>query len=244
MDQYYEEILREIAKLLEQKEYQEVYDLLEEEFQMPYIPAESEAKMIEIYNEVRSILKAKQGEKRLDEDELEDLLNRNVESAMQVVQYVKERNIRQYSDLIAAYLKNRPHYLIKALLIEALIEQGVNETFTTDVEGYSVDFIPSYIELPMEADGAQACVQILRTYFENENPSFLMMCIDSLIKELYYRLPMNLDEDEALGMAMSLIAYVYSANGESEQFEAFKLKHQLDQMPSIDLLLEKHDSLD
>lgn len=240
MDQYYEEILLEIAKLMERKQYKEVYDLLEDEFKMPYIPLESETKMIEIYNDVRARLNQEKN-KRMDEDTLEETLHSSLEGAMQVVTYMKEHNIRKYSDMIRTYFVQKPHYLIKALLIEALIEQGVNEPFSTSVEGMDVEFIPAYIELPMEADGAQACIQILRTYFENENPSFLMMCIDTLIKELYYRLPMNLEEDEAEALAVAIALYVYDAHEDVDGKESFLEKVQNPMGSRLELLIKTYE---
>lgn len=240
MDQYYEEILLEIAKMLERKQYKEVYDLLEDEFKMPYIPLESETKMIEIYNDVRVRVNQEKS-KQMDDETLEEILHSNLEGAMQVVTYMKEHNIRKYSDMIRTYFVQKPHYLIKALLIEALIEQGVNEPFTIDIEGMDVEFIPAYIELPMEADGALKCIQLLRTYFENENPSFLMMCIDTLIKELYYRLPMNLEEDEADSLAVAIVLYVYDAHEDEAGKMNFLNQVQNPIGGSVELLIKTYE---
>ncbi|MGL5978638.1 MAG: DUF3196 family protein [Erysipelotrichaceae bacterium] len=242
MDSYYEEILLELAKLMQQEEYQEVYDILQDEFKMPYIPKESEEKMIALYNEVRPILHARNTSKVMDEETLEAQLHGNLEQALLAVGYLKEHNVRNYLDMIQAYLVKTPHYLIQSLLIELMIEQRINETFQIQLEGMDVDFIPAYVEMPMDADGAQACIQILRSFFENENPSFLAMCIDTLIKELYFRLPMNLEEDEALGVAVAIIGYVYRANDENQAFQAFVSKNLLDKYIGIDLLLSKHDN--
>ncbi|MGL5541366.1 MAG: DUF3196 family protein [Erysipelotrichaceae bacterium] len=241
MDSYYEEILKELEALMRKQEYQEVYEILQDEFKMPYIPKESEDRLIALYHEVRGHLQKEPSEKVLDEEQLETMLFGSLEQALQVVTYLKERNIRKYGALIQSYFEKEPHYLIRALLIEALIDQNVQDTFRLQMDGMDIDFIPMYVEMPMEADGALACVQMLREFFENEDPSFLAMCIDTLIKELYFRLPMNLEEDEATPMALAVVEYVFQAHEDLDAFQDFIKKKNLDKSPRIALLLSKHD---
>ena len=121
------------------------------------------------------------------------------------------------------------------------MEQNISEEIQMCYEdGMEITFLPCYIEAPMKTKGAILAANILCEWFEDDNPSFLTMCIESLIKELYLRLPLNLDEDEVDSIAQGVVAYVFQAGQDEEGYQHFLVKHALAQESGQPLLLSKH----
>ncbi len=243
MDTYYEEILNDIMQLIEKKDMHKAYTMLHEELSMPYIPKEYEEQMIEYYNLCRSELTLQQGNQNHQEEDIEKLLQGSIAEQFAAVDILKKLNIRKYIEVIEAYFMKSSHPFVRSLLIEALMEQNITDEMKLLDEGVEITFVPCYIEQPMECDGATTAVQYLRDWFENENPTFLMMCIESLIKELYLRLPYNVVEDEGELLALSIAKYVFHASDDITGWNAFIIEKALAQKSSFELLLNKHDVL-
>lgn len=240
MDTYYEEILKEVKKLMSSGDYKEAFAVLEDELAMPYIPKDSEQELVQLYNECRSELRANSVERTYGIEDIEALLSGKLEEQFMAVELLKQSNIRQHLSQIEAYLCASPHILVQAMLIEALMEQNIAEEIHMRYEDMDITFLPCYIVAPMKAKGARIAANQLCDWFENENPSFLTLCIESLIKETVLRLPFNLDEDEGIVMAQAIVEYVYKASRDEEGFQRFLTKHSLAQWSGFELLLNKH----
>lgn len=240
MDTYYEEILKEVNKLIAAHDYKEAYAILEDELAMPYIPMESESAMIALYNECRSELQLNKVERNYDDEDIEQLLMGSLEEQLMAVELLKKSNLRQHVKEVEQCLCANPHILVRSLLIEAMMDQNIAEEIHMTYEEMEITFLPCYIEAPMKAEGAVIAVNLLCDWWENEDPTFLKMCIDSLIKELYLRLPFNLEEDEGLPMAMAIVEYVCMAGNDKETYTIFKEAKQLTHEHGFELLLCKH----
>lgn len=240
MDTYYDEILMKIEKLMKQQSFQEAYTILNEELAMPYIPAESEKAMIQYYNECRSELELNKAQRAYQEEDIDDLLKGSLEEQFAAVELLKNSNIRKHLESIETYLCQDSHVLIRAYLIEALMEQHVSEEIHMHYDDLDITFIPCSLDGPMDGEGAIVAAKTLCSWFENEDPSFLMMCMESLVKEAYLRMPFTLEEDEGIMVAFAIVAYVFEANGDKSAFEAFIHEKSLAQTGSFDLLLYKY----
>lgn len=238
---YYQEILSKCDALLVENKVQEAYDLLEEELRMPYIPKDSEEKIIALYNECRQQLEMQKPQKTYTEEDLEDLLSGTLDEQFAAVEVLKSSNIRRHLPVIEHYFCGNPHYLVRSLLVEALIDQQVHGELKMDYEGMEITFDPGFVEMPMESDGALQAVAWIREWFENDNPSFAMMCVETLVKEAYLKLPFNIDEDESQLIALAAVKYVFYAYGEQPAFEKFLAEKALAQSSGYELLLNKHD---
>ena len=241
MDDFYHELLTKVNTCIEAKNYKEAMELLEEEFLMPYIPKEYEEKMIPLYNLCRHELNALKKEKKYDEEDIETLLFGGIDEACQAVEILKKSNIRNHIDVIESYLKDRPHFLIRTLLVEALIEQEVKDEIEMNYDGLEISFIPAFVELPWHQDAFVEAVKIVQSYYENENPTFLQMCVESMIKERYFALPFALSEDEIYSFIYAILLYVYKANEDKEGFETMIREKNLANYAGYDLLLYKYD---
>lgn len=241
MDDFYQELICNIKKNMEENRWEEAMRLLEEEFSMPYIPKQEEEVLIDLYNECRSWLNQHRKVRSYTEEDIEDCLFGNLEEALQAVELLRKSNIRNHLDVVERYLKNHPHYLIRTLLLECLIEQQVNDEIMLDFDGMEVSFTPCYIELPQDQDVFREAVTIVDSYFANENPSFLTMCVECMMKEMYFRLPFALGEDEIYHFIYAILYYVYKANEDLEGFQMFISEKNLANYKGYDLLLYKYD---
>ena len=243
MDTYYKDILNKIEQLIEQQEIKKAYVLLEEELSMPYIPKEYEEQLVAYHNQCKCEVAFQQKQQHNQAENMEELLKGSVAEQLAAVDLLKKLNIRSHLHMIKGYFMETPHPLVRSFLIEALIEQHITDEITLLHDGIEVTFIPCCIEKPLECDGAVIAVQYLKEWFENENPTFFMMCIESLIKELYLRLPWNIEEDEGELLALSIANYVYIASDDEKGWNAFIIEKALAQKCSFELLLNKHDVL-
>lgn len=242
MDTYYEDILKKVEHQIQEEDFQSAYKILEEELTMPYIPRDYEEKLIAYYNECRSELNV-HSNRSYSEEDINALLEGSLDEQFLAIEQLKKSNIRNHLTEVQKYLSAQPHYLVSSFLMEAMMEQNITEEFTMEKEGLDVTFTPCYIEPPMDCDGVIKAVGYLKDWFENDNPTFTMMCVESLIKEAYLRLPFNIDSDEALPLAQGIAGYVFAANGEVEAWKLFLEEKELAQMSDYELLLSKHDIL-
>lgn len=240
MGDYYQDKLNEIKQLIKLQDYQKAKFLLDDELRMPYIPQVYENQFNQLDMEVCQALNPQSTHKQYDESQLLDMLSNPDEKALAAINYLRSSNIRNYLDVVKTYLGNNPHYLLRSQLIEILIEQDIHESLLLDYDGLEVEFIPGYVEMPLVSDGAVATIKLLDMWFGNDDPSFLRMCLDSLAKQLYFQLPFNLEEDEAMYVAVAIVQYVYRARNETDLFEKFIVSKQLANYVGYDLLLCKY----
>ena len=169
------------------------------------------------------------------------LLKGSLEEQFLAIEQLRKSNIRNLLDAIRDYLGNAPHYLIRSYLIEAMMEQNISDEFTIEMDGLVITFAPCFIEPPMESDGVIQAVAYLKDWFESDNPTFTMMCVETLVKEAYLRLPYNIEEDDALGIAIGVAQYVFAAHEEMDAFAIFLNEKGLARNSGYELLLSKHE---
>lgn len=240
VEYYYEDILDQLHKLMAEKKYQEASVILEKELSMPYIPKESEAKLLALYQECRSECQYQKAQRYHDEEDVEALLNGSLEEQFMAVELLKKSNLRNHLDIIEQYLCHQPHGLVSALLIDAMMEQKIADEMHMIYNGMEISFLPCYIEAPMRAKGAITAASALCDWFEDENPTFLKLCMESLIQECYLHLPFSIDEDEGIPLALSIVYYVKAAEGDQDSMDAFLKAKGLEKELGFALLLNKH----
>ncbi len=239
MDSYYDTLIKQCETLIERQDHKEALALLEEELSMPYIPKQVEDKIIALYNECRSVLRLSQQTAKVCD--IEELLKGSLDEQFQAVEQLRSSNIRNHLHVVQEAFDTNENDWIKAFLIEALCEQNVSETFTLQREGLEYTFIPSALTLPRENEAVCQCVEQLREWFENENPSFLSLCVETLMQEAYLRLPMDIDETECVPLSLAVVEYVFYAYQMPEAFTAFLKEKGLAFEDDYELLLEKHN---
>lgn len=239
MENYYEEILNKIRKHMADKDFQAARQLLADELAVAYIPKNIEPILTALYDECCSELRQNTS-KRYDESDIETLLAGSLDEQFMAVELLKSSNLRHHLETIEHYLNKEPNRLVRALLIDAMMEQNIAEPMHTVVDGLEVKFLPCYIEPVMQTSGARIAAESLCEWFENEDPTFLKMCMDSLIQECYLHLPFSIAADEGIPLALSIVHYVLCAQGEEASFTAFLNDKELLQEHGFALLLNKH----
>lgn len=205
---YYDEIIAEIKKMMSSDHLSEAEHLLDEELSMPYIPFYAEKQFRELERELHG-LKTKDGFHGVLPHEIErSLLSEDPALQLRAVQSLSQFSCRSYLDAIQAFFDIRPDQKIQALMIDILIEQQVNEEFVIEVDGMQMSFIPLYQERPHETDGFIKAQQLLNQWFENDNPALLAMCQQILIQECFLMLPMSFEEEEAFSLAYTIAEMV------------------------------------
>ena len=154
---------------------------------------------------------------------------------------LQKANLRNYTELIQQVFDTHHDLTMESLLISMMIEQQINESFHLTRDGLDIEFVPAALEYPLESEGVIKAVELLREWYENDNPSFLNLCLDILAKECYLMLPMAVDEEDSLDLCLAVVHYVYQANGAEDEFKCFIAEKELAQTYSYELLLNKHD---
>lgn len=235
----YQEIIQEIQSLIASKNEKQARSRILEELSMPYIPQEVEAKLNELLDEVGI---PESGKVQLSDEQLEEwLLGNDAKRQIAAVTQLQNANLRNYTALIQQMFDTHHDLTLESLLISMMIEQQINESFHLEREGFDIEFVPAVLEYPLESDGVHKAIDLLRDWYENDNPSFLNLCLDILAKECYLMLPMTLDEEDSLDLCLAIIHYVYRANGAEDEFYCFIAEKELAQTYSYELLLNKHD---
>ncbi len=241
MENYYENLITDIKHNISEDKYTSANTLIEAELAMPYIPSEFEPQLHLLHKQCQGELRATTKQKKYDEEDLERLLFASVEEATQAIDILKGSNIRKHLQIVEKYLSKEPHFLIRSLLIECLIDQDISSEIHMDYDGLDVTFIPVYCELPQFQDTFNQAVEQVVSYYENENPTFLQMCIECMIKEMYFKMPFSLGEDEMNPFIYAILEYVYRANSDIDGFNAHVLEKNLANYSGYTLLLDEYD---
>lgn len=233
---FYEELISELHRLIEDGDFQQAAWRIESELAMPYVPPEIETQLVQLRRQLRVQQgDAQPGRTALSPEQLESYLRLDREHQLKAVSELHETNLRSQLDLIRGYLESDPDPLASALLIDSLIEQQVSEELTLNRGGLSYTFIPRYQEGAGESDGFLACQKQLADWFENSDPSFLELCRQVAVREAYLQLPLGFDEEEGISLAASCVRMVYCGMQDETGWLDFCGRNHLDEVKLLEL---------
>lgn len=230
---YYDECFQKIEQLIQDEKYQEAIRLISEELSMPYVPMDVENKLREYLVQCPK----PSAHRDLSDEEIEEWLFLDETHQLLAVQSLSKRNIRSFMDLVKDVFMNTTSDLVRIALLEQCILQQVQDECQMRVHGLDFTFIPAYLELPHESDGVIKAGEYLEEWLINENPSLLDICHQSLIKEAYLRLPLSVDEDESLELAVSILRYISQLMGCENEVNALLFEKNVAQIGQLELLL-------
>ena len=192
---YYDEILKKIEELLKDNKQDEVRRIVDDELSQAYIPRDFEEKL----NEIKDSLAVDIKTHSLSDEEIIEYLGGSKEKQLMAVSILDKKNLREYVDICNDYLSHEGFKNAKALLLDSLIRQELNDTIYYNDEGMEYEFIPKY-QLPIEeSDGFLAGNKYLEEYYLKD-PSKLMLT-----------LPITLEESEGLYVAKDICEYIEEA---------------------------------
>ena len=238
MKGFYSEMIQEINEMIKKGEEASALNKIEEELSMPYIPLDFQQAILALKQKLRPKMKTL---KQIDDEMLLELLFGDEQKQLLAIHYLQELNLRHYMNEVKQVLAQPNHPFVRALLIDLMIEQQICEDIEIDVDGLQVLSNPSFIEPPLEADGAVAAMNLIVNWLENDNPSMCRLCLDDLSKEAFLHLPFNIEEDESDALALAIVRRVAGLMGDLKPFHCLIQEKSLAEIGDYELLLNKYD---
>ena len=121
---YYAEILKKIEELLKDNKQEEVRRIIDDELNQAYVPREFEEKL----NEIKDSLVVDIKTHSLSDEEIIEYLGGSKEKQLMAVSILDKKNLREYVDICNDYLSHEGFKNAKALLLDSLIRQELNDT--------------------------------------------------------------------------------------------------------------------
>ena len=204
---YYEELFKKIDNLLLDEKYDEAGSLIDDELKVVYIPRDVEKKL----RYFQSIVKENKSVRpNLDDEQLESYLFMDESHQLLAVDEMGKKNLRDYYGLCDRYLQSKGFRNAKALLIDSLIRQEINNEFLYCDGDSKIHFNPSKLKPIEESDGFLTARSDLREIYLKE-PSKLLMSQDLLFKECMFALPHNLNAEEGNRLAVKISRFIDDA---------------------------------
>ncbi len=230
---YYDEMLREIKSLYKNGDINEATRRLDNELQMPYIPADIETELLklkDLYKSERNV------NKKLSTDELYDyLLSKDPFKELVACEEFDKMNLRDHHDVIQEYLLSAVNDNARSLMVASLIAQGIREEYTIVKNGIEYNFVPLYCDEIQMSDGYISAMSFIDKTIGNENASIEDLAKSLIIKLCFDALPMSLCEEEGILYAKSIIIYIFDLFCDRDGKEDFIAKYVDDK----DVLFEK-----
>lgn len=238
MNSYYQNLLQEIVTLFSQGQTSKAQAKLENELEMPYVPAD-------VYDALQAVK---------EEHAASSLSAQGLPSAETLSQWcsgteaqkekaavlLQKMNLRQFRPEVQKLLKD-PKLVqeFKGELIEALMEQGIQDSYAMDRNGVQIEFIPSAI-VPKEKDSVYLKARrLFDDWFYADNPAFAGFCEQLLDQELLEMRPFDFEGSDPEALASSIVQLVFKAMKDEEGLEKFKADHQLPNEPDYPLLIAR-----
>ena len=204
---YYDEIFSKVDLLIKDSKYDEALMIIEEELAISYIPRDIEKKLKEYHSYLKGM---NFKEKVLSIDEIEEYLKSDKEKQLLAVDALNSKNLRDYYDLCNEYLQSDGFENAKVLLIDSLIKQEINKTYTCKKDKEKITFNPSFIK-PIEISNEyQYGIKLIEDYFLHE-PSKSILANQLLYKQLILYYPLTYTTDEIVDIAKEIEDYINKA---------------------------------
>ena len=204
---YYDEILLQLQDLLAEKDYEKALRIIDNELELAYVPRDFEEKLLEYRQEIRKQMPSK---RELSSEEIEAFLHGDEDHQLIAVDALHKLNLRQYLFLIRDYLKSDGFINAKVLLIDSLIEQGIEGFFEVNRDGKIITFEPQKMPRCYESEAYLDAQELLNEYYLKE-PSKLLLAKQLLYKEVLSALPHVPLKEEGASMASRIEKYIDDA---------------------------------
>lgn len=234
---YYQSLIDEIKKQIDEKRYAEAYDLICQELNMPYVPQDVMDLLDEYKSECKSMLEPRNTSPNLSK--LQDYIHGSLEQKIYAVSILENMNLRMYHEQVQELLDSDLPDEYKGTLIECLMEQRIDDPFEMIKSGLDITFIPSAI-LPMNQDSIiQETCSLFETWFMNEDPTMVQFCTTLLMQVILSERPFDQMDKDPYELAKSVCRLVFEAMCKSDEWPGFVKKQGLKKVKDIQLSIEK-----
>ena len=187
---YYDELLTNLSRLMEDKQYDEAKSIIMNELNLVYVPKDVEEKLNEyltIINQETRVVNI------LSDEDINDYLLLDYEHQLIACNELGKRNLRDYIDICDGFLSNKNGYEnAKALLIDSLIRQEISYPFKYVNDCSLIEFNPRNLRVIEETDGYIEASRIINDNYLKD-PSKANIGIELLFKEALLALPNQID---------------------------------------------------
>ena len=218
MENYYDELIKEIQDLITSAKSEEAMFLIKKEFSMPYIPQDVEEKLKELRKTVRYSLadKSKTTEETLDA--LLDDLQGNPQQQLAACSKITNHNLRDCIEEIQNYLKGEPYPEAAALLVEAIAEQEIQEEFVWNKQDIEYTFYGDSVTPCAKSKGFLCALSYLQKWFA-KNLDMYEMSKTLLIHEVFMFLPLSYEESEGKALAFDVFEQICQMMGREDMIK-------------------------
>ena len=187
---YYDELIKKIESYIENNQFNQAINEIDEELKMPYVPLDIETRLKE-YLKMIKVPESRQ--KSFSDDDIIEYLKGDEEKQLIAVDCLSKKNLRDYIDICEDYLNNTNIYKnAKALLIDSLINQEINHNFSCINDCSLLKFNPSKLEkLENTRDFKETNEKLFDYYLKD--PSKYKLAQELLYKEALLSLPNVID---------------------------------------------------
>lgn len=237
MNAYYHSLIEEIKKEIDEKSYAQAYELICQELDMPYVPQDA-LDLLEYYkSECKPYLE--QRNKGVDFNKLQGYIHGTLEQKIYAIGVLGNMNLRMYHDEVQILLDSDLPDECKGALIEALMEQKIDDPFDLIKSGLNITFIPSAI-LPMQQDQSICeASSLFESWFTNEDPTMIQFCMSLLMQLVLCERPFDQEDKDPYELAKSICRLVFYAMQKSDEWPSFIKKQGLEKVEDIELSIEK-----
>jgi len=228
-ENYYTSLLKHIEALISSNDFNSAKKLIDEELSMPFVPKETLEKLQEFKSYVDGELMEVKGTRIMSPSEVYESLKGQSEMAYKALETLSMSNIRAYLDIIRDLLEDQDvNHTLKALLVEQLSMQQVNEIIQIVDDGKILNVIPSALPLAINQKNYRVVENQLEKLIDS-NPTFLQQCKMVLVNVCYDRYPRMINDDEIEKVTYSIVKYVFDAYGDEKGFETFKNAYNIEE---------------
>lgn len=217
MANYYDEILEEIQKLMQEGKASDAMVLVKRELDMPYIPPETETQLKKMRRDLQFALTEKNGGTEISLDTILEYLKGKPETQLAAAAALSKRNLRECLPEIQSWLASDPFEQAGALVVEEIAEQEIGEEFVWNRRGIEYTFFGDGLTPVSVSKGFLKAEKLLEEWLSNDRPDLFEMTKTLLIQEVYMFLPLSYDEEEGETLALQMLQKVSEMmdNGET-----------------------------
>ena len=175
----------------------------------------------------------------MDFNKLQDYIHGTLEQKIYAIGVLENMNLRMYHDEVQVLLDSDLPDEYKGALIEALMEQKIDDPFDLIKSGLNITFIPSAI-LPMQQDQSICeASSLFESWFTNEDPTMIQFCMSLLMQLVLCERPFDQEDKDPYELAKSICRLVFYAMQKSDEWPSFIKKQGLEKVEDIELSIEK-----
>ena len=219
MDKYYEEMIAEVESLMNEKNYEEAFYMIKKELNMPYVPQDIEKQLLKYQRDIQYYMSDAHEQKEVSLNTLLNKLKGNDQSQLMAVSQLDRFNLRQCLYEIKDYLAKDPCPEARALLINTIAQQEIQEEFTVEKDGLEYSFYGDSVTPVEKSIGLLKAENYLNEWLANDSPDLYEMAKTVLVHQAYLYLPLSFEEEESLPIAKMALEEVSSLMDDGETYK-------------------------